>query len=406
MNFKRSCITGMSITVSLMLSACAYMPTSGPTAKSVVRSGEQIGDQAAAKAAENLEQKAVIVDMDAHISSVLGQRSQRRLFSETWRDSVEPNVVGSGDVLEVTIWEAPPSVLFGGATNAIGASNARDVKLPPQMVNQDGTIQIPFIGAIRVRGRAIPQIEKEIASRLSRMANQPQVMVTPLKNNSSNVAVIGDGGLSVNMPLTAKKERVLDAITAVGGKISSRTSIQVTRGSTVRSLPLLSITQDPRQNITLRAGDIVSVLNQPYSFVALGATGQNNELPLEAGGITLAQAFGRIRGVNNNQADAAGVFVFRYEDADTVAQWDESRAREPHGQKVPVVYRANLRNPNTFFYAQNFVIQDKDIIFVADAPAWKLQKFLAMVGAIVSPFNTFSSSVVNSTNAVNKVEGW
>ena len=260
MNFKRSFIVGISIAVSLMLGACAYMPTSGPTAKKVMHSGEQIGEQSS-KAAEDLEQRAVIVDMDANVSSALAQRSQRKLFSETWRDSVEPNVIGSGDVLEVTIWEAPPSVLFGGATNAIGASNARDVKLPPQIVNQEGTIQIPFIGAVRASGRAIPQVEKEIASRLSRMANQPQVMVTPLKNNSSNVAVIGDGGLSVNMPLTAKKERVLDAITAVGGKISSRTSIQVTRGATVRSLPLLSITQDPRQNITLRAGDIVSVLN-------------------------------------------------------------------------------------------------------------------------------------------------
>ena len=396
----------MLLGVSLTCGACSYMPTSGPTASKVVRSGELINQSSNAEVTGELERRAVVVDLNAEISGALAQRSQRQLFSETWRDSVEANVIGAGDVLEVTIWEAPPSVLFGGATNAIGASNARDVKLPPQMVNQEGTIQIPFIGSVRASGRAIPQIEREIASRLSRMANQPQVMVTPLKNNSSNVAVIGDGGVSVNMSLTAKRERLLDAITAVGGKISSRTSIQLTRGATVRSLPLLTITQDPRQNITLRSGDVVSVLNQPYSFVALGATGQNNELPLEAGGISLAQAFGRIRGVNNNQADAAGVFVFRFEDADTVAQWDGARAREPRGQKIPVVYRANLRDPNTFFYAQNFVIQDKDIIFVADAPAWKLQKFLAMVGAIVSPFNTLSSSVVNSSNAVGKVEGW
>lgn len=394
------------IGLSLTCGACSYMPTSGPTASKVVRSGELITQSPKAEVTGELERRAVVVDLNAKISGALAQRSQRQLFSETWRDSVEANIIGAGDVLEVTIWEAPPSVLFGGATNAIGASNARDVKLPPQMVNQEGTIQIPFIGPVRASGRAIPQIEREIASRLSRMANQPQVMVTPLKNNSSNVAVIGDGGVSVNMPLTAKRERLLDAITAVGGKISSRTSIQLTRGATVRSLPLLTITQDPRQNITLRSGDVVSVLNQPYSFVALGATGQNNELPLEAGGISLAQAFGRIRGVNNNQADAAGVFVFRFENADIVASWDESRAREPKGQKIPVVYRANLRDPNAFFYAQNFVIQNKDIIFVADAPAWKLQKFLAMVGAIVSPFNTLSSSVVNSSNAVGKVEGW
>lgn len=394
--------------VAMALSACSVMPTSGPMAKKVMHSGDRLeSQQQTDQAAAELERRAVVVDLTANVAGLLSEHSKRKLFSETWRDSVEANVIGAGDVLEVTIWEAPPSVLFGGVTNTIGAASARDVKLPPQIVDRNGTITVPFIGSVKVSGRSASQIEREIAGRLSRMANQPQVMVTPLKNNSSNVAVIGDGGVSLNMPLTPKGERVLDAIAAVGGgKITSRTSIQVTRGAIVRALPLLAITQDPRQNITLRSGDVVSVLNQPYTFVALGATGQNNEISLEDGGVTLAQALGRIRGINNNQADAAGVFVFRYEDVNTIAQLDPARAREAVGTKIPVVYRANFRDPNTFFYAQQFAVQDKDIIFVADAPAWKLQKFFAMVGALVSPFSTFSSSIVNGTNAVNKIESW
>ena len=59
MNFKRSFIVGISIAVSLMLGACAYMPTSGPTAKKVMHSGEQIGEQSS-KAAEDLEASKVV----------------------------------------------------------------------------------------------------------------------------------------------------------------------------------------------------------------------------------------------------------------------------------------------------------------------------------------------------------
>lgn len=391
--------------LAVVLSACSTMPTSGPTAKQVIRSGEQLQTESAMDTAD-LERKILVVDLNANIMSSLERRSEKKLFSTTWQNSMQANVLGVGDLVEVTIWEAPPSVLFGGVTNSIGTASSKEAKLPPQMVDRKGNITIPFIGAVRVAGQEIPQVEKNIATRLSKMANQPQVIVTPVKNNSANVAVIGDGGASVNMPLTPKGERVLDAITAVGGKVNSRTSIQVTRGDVVRTLPLLMITQDSRQNIVLRSGDVVSVLNQPYSFIALGATGQNNEMLLEAGGISLAQAFGRIRGVNNNQADAAGVFIFRQEDPAWVAQIAPERAREKTRAGNPVIYRVNLRDPNAFFYAQNFIIQDKDIIFVADAPAWKLQKFLAMIGSFVAPFNTFSSSIVNSSNAVNKVDGW
>ena len=50
-------------------------------------------------------------------------------------------VVGAGDVLDVSIWEAPPAVLIGAAAGP-GLTSARQTTLPEQIVNVDGFITI------------------------------------------------------------------------------------------------------------------------------------------------------------------------------------------------------------------------------------------------------------------------
>ena len=91
------------------------------------------------------------------------------------------------------------------------------------------------------------------------------------------------------------------------------------RNGRVAVLPLETIIQDPKQNIVLRGGDVVTAMHQPLSLTVLGAVTKNEELSFEAQGITLVQALGRIGGLIDQRADASGIFIFRFEDAETVA---------------------------------------------------------------------------------------
>jgi len=88
--------------------------------------------------------------------------------------------------------------------------------------------------------------------------------------------------------------------------------------------------------------------------------------------------------LKDERADADGLFIFRYEKA-TALNWSEPPVAGADG-KVPVVYQVNLRDPSTFFVAQNFPIEDGDLIYVANSPAAELEKFLRIaVGAFVYP---------------------
>ncbi len=186
------------------------------------------------------------------------------------------------------------------------------------------------------------------------------------------------------MPLTAKGERLLDAVAAAGGvrQPVGKTTVQVTRGEVVQSMALDSVIQDPKQNIVLQPGDVVTALFQPLSFTALGATGKNEEVFFEAQGITLAQALARAGGLQDQRADAKGVFIFRYEEPLVLGVAGENPPLTPDG-KVPVIYRVDLKDPRSFFVAQGFPIRNKDVMYVSNAPAAELQKFLNILTSVV-----------------------
>jgi polysaccharide export outer membrane protein len=295
-----------------MLSGCgSSLPTSGPSTRAI--------EDPLVQASSMIQ----LVDINSAVNQRNVIRERRQLFSESFGAVVTPSyVVNPGDVLEVSIWEASPALLFGTApafaalTSGTGSKNT---SLPDQMVGADGLITVPFTGRLRVAGKSIGMIEAEIVAALQGKANSPQVIVRMTKGNSSNVTVVGEVSQSILVPLTPKGERLLDAIAAAGGvkQAVNKITLQISRQGLVKTMALDRIVQDPTQNIRLNPGDVITAFYQPFSFTALGATGKNDEINFEAPGISLTQALGRIGGVQDSRADVRGVFVFRFEEPDT-----------------------------------------------------------------------------------------
>jgi polysaccharide export outer membrane protein len=365
------------VILTAWLCSCASLPRSGPSTSEV---------QAASKSGIS------IVDVDAAVARHLLETRPTTLFSDLFsatRGSGE--VVGPGDVLEVSVWEAPPAVLFSSAVkDAAPQSNASvapssATTFPPQMVGRDGSIYMPFAGKTPAAGKSLEDIESAITGKLQGKANQPQVLVRLVANNTAYVTVVGEVTKSTRVALTPRGECLLDALAAAGGTTRpvEKTTLQVTREATVYALPLDTIIRDPRQNIVLRSGDVVTALYQPSSFTAMGATGKSDEINFESQGISLAQALARAGGVIDSRSNAEGVFIFRFESGDA-NQLINGRTL-PQKDKMPVIYRINLKDPRSIFVAQSFPMKDKDILYVANAPAAELQKFLNLLVSTIYP---------------------
>lgn len=370
-----------SLVLAAVLPGCGNLPSSGFLRNTVEGSGpEQSGIQ--------------FVEVTDQVARRLLARRSTRLFSEMLGSAL-PNteIIRLGDVVEVTIWEAPPPALFTGGVEIRGipsAAASRSTTFPDQMVNGEGNINIPFVGQVRVVGQLPTQVEAEIVKRLKGIANQPQVLVRRTQNLSSDVTVVGEVARSARIPLTPRGERLLDALAAVGGvrQPVNKTTIQVTRGKDVQALPLETIIRDPNQNVPLQPGDVVTAVFQPYSFTALGAAGRSAEIEFEAQGITLAQALGRTGGLLDHRADARGVFIFRFEPREALA-WPRQPVEVTPEGKVPVIYRLNLDDPTSFLVSQSFPVNDRDVLYISNASLAELQKFLTLIGSVAGPLATF-----------------
>lgn len=306
------------------------------------------------------------------------------------------NVVGPGDVLDITIWEAPPAALFGVSALQSSIETSRSTSLPEFIVGPSGKISVPFAGVIDVTNRTLPDIERAIITRLQGKAHLPQVLVRLVRNATANATVVGEVNNSARMPLTAKGETVLDALAAAGGtrQAIDKMTIQLSRGNQVSSMPLSAIVANPRENIMLNSGDIITAIFQPYSFTVLGAAGRNEEIRFEATGVTIAQALGRIGGLQDGRADPKGVFLFRWEDPSLLPPERRSGVPNANG-RVPTIYWINMKDPATYLMSQNFLLDDKDVIYISNSPVAEVQRVIGLITSTVIPVAQVDTAIQN-----------
>jgi polysaccharide export outer membrane protein len=369
---------------AVLLSGCAwFLPGIGPSRHAIENN----------KPPPNAAAIQIINIDDAVTRQLLAQR-ELRLFSETLGNKrITSRTVGPGDMLDISIWEAAPATLFGippvsGSSALIATSHA--TTLPEQPVDDEGFILVPFAGRIPAAGKTLTSIEEEIVSRLKGKANQPEVLVRMTHNLSSNATVVGEVNASTRVALVPGNERLLDALAAAAGvrQPVNKMTIQVTRADNVYSLPLETIIRDPRQNVPLQPGDVVTALFQPYSFTALGATGKNEEVNFETQGITLAQALARSGGLIDSRSNATGVFIFRFEPK-AALNWPHQPVMTTAEGMVPVIFRIDLTDPRGFFLIQSFPMENRDVLYVSNAPITEIQKSLNVLFSVIYPILAF-----------------
>ncbi|MCB2087736.1 MAG: polysaccharide biosynthesis/export family protein [Sphingomonadaceae bacterium] len=363
--------------LAALLGGCTSFGAAGPGTGSV---------QAAA--GENYAGANIaIVELDRAATNRIASLGKANSFAEIFGNrSVSAPLIERGDMVGVTIWEAPPAVLFSVSGTAGGnlPMVAQSSAIPDQRVDEDGAIAVPFAGKVPAAGRTTSQVQRDIVGRLRGRAHDPQVLVRLVGNEASTVTVLGKVARTSRIPLTARGERLLDVLAQAGGPTEpvEKTTIRLTRGNLAATMPLDAVILDPVQNVPLRADDVLTVIHQPYSFIALGAVTKNAEVPFEGSGLSLAQALGRIGGLRDDRADIRGVFVFRFEDAAALDPAVAGTAPATQDGRVPVIYRLDLSDASSLFTAQDFAIRDDDVLYVSSAPGADLQKFLATLSNV------------------------
>ena len=363
------------------LAGCSVLPAAGPTARAVV-SGAEV------ETSDGLFARYEIIDITPAVIEALRTRPLDSLLASfgDHRPSVEP-VIGVGDSVAVSIWEAGSGGLFSGPLVADRFSaGSKSALIPEQTLTRDGAISVPYAGRIQVLGRRPQDVQALIENELAGKAIQPQVLVTVAKPISQAVTITGEGAAGARIPLSTRGDRLLDVIATAGGVRSAvnETFVRLSRGTATATVPLTTIVSNPRENIYMRPGDTLTLVRDPQTFLAVGALGSATEVPFGADGITLAQALAKSRGLADFLADPEGTFIFRFEPASVVRKLNPG-SRLLGTPLVPVVYRINMRDPNSLFTTQAFRMRNRDLIYVSNAPYTELQKVLGVFSSVTGP---------------------
>ena len=249
-----------------------------------------------------------------------------------------------------------------------------DVIKSKVVVAYDGSIIIPDVGKLKVRGKTLKDIETEIKSLSQNNASNWknfQILVTGFNSQKAIISVDNREGSDVSsnqiIPITDIPLSLFEAITSAGinSKDNALTKIYLTRNEKVSSLLLRDLLSNPTRKIYLENGDVIRIERLAYKPSKVFITGSGitpsifNISPSNRE--TLADVLFTNNGVlSSNSAKRSEVYLLR-------------------GRDPVIAYHLDALSPSRLIVAEAMELRPNDILFVAEQPISSFNRTLQTI---------------------------
>lgn len=359
MNMYRNIfIGGLSIS---FLGGCSFMPSTGPHASFILDKKknsipvEKITEETAA----SLWQQALQDKKDAVEASLVALRDVRP----------ERLKISTGDVVNVTLW-----VQASQSDSALG-NVPQPRKMGEYTVSMRGKVNLPYVGEVFVRGMDLQQAGKKIAGRYeqTRLFPQAEASLEISENKAQSIVVMG----AVNKPSVINWEEagvnISEAVAGAGGfkvfdpsKQGSDLSVndvEVLRKGNSYKVPLSialsnAVPLQPGDRLILQHTPVVRALGLGAGWTSPTAMAFD-EMP------SLARALSSSGGMNPGIAQGRAIFVLK--------------------QKTRMIYYVDFDKVEGMKAAQNFPIENQDVIYIPSARSVTLQQAVNIIMSIGYP---------------------
>lgn len=377
MNLKN--LIGLAAIVCL--GACTSLPSSGPT-------GGRIESSALDAEASGLDIEIVPVES---ISAVPAAAPPIE-----WQlpelDTQPTDLIGLGDVLSITIFEAGVSLFAGNAPSPVAGAGGFDPSvraqtLPPRRVDDDGYVDVPYAGRLYVKGRTLAEVQDLIRQSLSKLSQDPQVLINREQVIGNSVIVSGEVMRPGRLVLETNQETLADIIALSGGYrgLPLDLVLNVERGEKRAKMRLGDVMAGTYRDVRAFPGDRLTIVPEPLMFSILGASGRVQQMRFTRENMTVVEAIAMAGGPQENAGDPKAIFLFRYAGPD---------------ETEPTVYHFNLLEASTFFLAQKFALRDNDVLYFGTAASNQPRKVIQTVGQLFAPIVTVTAAA-NNLNSGN-----
>jgi polysaccharide export outer membrane protein len=385
-----------------ILAGCSTLPADGPQ-------GDVINKAAVSTISApdgSVTYKYVLADLTMEVLNNTKDYAVSSLFKSFGGGRGGPPEirVGVGDTVQVSIFESSDGGLF--IPKEAGSRPGNFVTLPSQTVDRAGSLTVPYAGLVPAAGRSLPEIQQDIEQRLANRAIEPQAVVAMISQQSNAVSVVGEVNSANRFTITSSGDRVVDMIAKAGGLKNPdyESFVTLQRRKKAATVFYKALITNPVENIYVAPGDTIDVYREQRSFLAYGASGQTGQFNFDSEKVTYAEAVARAGGLLDDRADPAQSFIYRLEDRRTLEKMGvDLTPFPPEKKQIPTIYRANFRDPSSFFVAQRFAMHDKDVIYVSNAKSVELYKFLTLINSVSSTASGVTSDALTVRSGIRTI---
>ncbi|MGF6595470.1 polysaccharide export outer membrane protein [Paraburkholderia sp. GAS448] len=283
----------------------------------------------------------------------------------------EPYTLGVGDVLNITVWDHPE---LAAAQGAQSQPQVRPADAPAGFViDQTGDISFPYAGTLRAAGLRTDELQADLARRLARVFQNPQVTVRIASFRARKVYVDGEVHTPGVQPINDIPMTLYEAITRAGGftPAADQSRMLLTRKHVRYQVDLPKMLDhglDPSR-IVLKDGDLLRVVPRDENgvFVMGEITRPMTAVPQSTGKLTLSDALSQAGSVNAMTADASQMYVIRGD-----------------GERTPKVYHLDGSSPVSMVLANQFELQPKDVVYVDSTSLARFSRVLSQLLPLIN----------------------
>ena len=301
-----------------------------------------------------LSNKPILVeDLNIQLIDSLVEKNNLNIPVELVSYKPGPYKIGVGDKLLIYVYgetERLSSVIaFGKAINPIYEKYVRD----------DGTIFYPNAGVLKVDGKTVEEVRKDLTSKLSVVLNNPQIDVSITEYNSQKIIVSGVFQ-SPGSYFIETVPKTLAQVVSSANPFEDRnanmiqgdlTSLKLTRDGSIYDIDYEYLSRNSQllNNIYLKDGDVIHLSDSSLKNVfVLGEAQEPKTIRLNRRNLPLSSVLGQAKGLDNAYAKNSSVYIFRPSDADN----------------QPRIFRIDMTSPSGYLLADKFEVNSRDIVYI------------------------------------------
>ncbi len=281
----------------------------------------------------------------------------------------ESSVIRTGDRIDLVIWDSQENSLLTNEAE-------KTVSMPGLTVSAAGTIFVPYLDEVVVRGLSPTAARRKIQNALEPIIPSAQVQLSMAAGKQNSVDLVSGVAKPGTFPLPDRNFSILSLI-AQGGGISTKLRnplVRLIRSGKSYEIPAEQLFSTASKNTTLRGNDKVLIEEDKRYFTALGATGTEELIYFEKEQVTALESLSMVGGLSDSRANLKGVLVLREYPA-KVLRADGSGPALPQ-----VVFTFDLTSADGLFAARKFQINPMDTVLATESPVNAARTIVGLLG--------------------------